>query len=66
MAFTNILFLTRFLPIFLIIYYLVPIRFRNGVLFVGSLFFYAWGEKWLVLILYAYNSKLFFRIYDIS
>ena len=34
----------RFLPAFLAVYLLVPEKYRNLVLFLGSLFFYAWGE----------------------
>lgn len=44
MVFSSILFLFYFLPIILTLYYLAPKRHRNLVLFVGSLFFYAWGE----------------------
>lgn len=44
MVFSSILFLFYFLPAILILYYLAPKRNRNLVLFIGSLFFYAWGE----------------------
>ena len=56
MEFSSILFLTRFLPLVLIVYFVVPgcMRnlWRNLVLFVFSLAFYAWGEPiyiWLML-----------------
>ncbi len=52
MVFSSLEFIFRFLPLFLIIYYVMPARFRNAVLFLGSLCFYAWGDlKYLVLIL---------------
>lgn len=52
MLFSSLLFIFQFLPIFFILYYLVPIRFRNLLLFLGSVFFYAWGEpKFVILIL---------------
>lgn len=52
MVFSSLEFIFRFLPLFLISYYIVPNRFRNGVLFLGSLVFYAWGDpKYLILIL---------------
>ncbi|MBO5930201.1 MAG: MBOAT family protein [Clostridia bacterium] len=51
MAFSGIFFLFYFLPTILIMYYLAPKRHRNLVLFVGSLFFYAWGEPIYVLLL---------------
>lgn len=44
MVFSSLLFLFVFLPIFLGIYYLCPRKYRNGILFVFSLLFYAWGE----------------------
>lgn len=51
MVFSSVIFLFRFLPIFMICYYLVPQRMKNFVLFVGSLFFYAWGEPVYVLLM---------------
>ena len=44
MVFSSVLFLFRFLPIFMICYFLVPRNMKNLVLFLGSLVFYAWGE----------------------
>ena len=44
MVFSSIMFLFRFLPIALLIYYLTPRKFKNLVLFVESLIFYSWGE----------------------
>ncbi len=52
MVFSSLVFIFRFLPLFFIIYYLTPARFRNFVLFVGSIIFYAFGElKYTALIL---------------
>lgn len=44
MVFSSLIFLSRFLPAFLFLYLLTPGRCRNLVLFLGSLFFYGWGE----------------------
>ena len=44
MVFSTILFLFRFLPITLALYYLAPAKLKNTVLFVCSLVFYCWGE----------------------
>ena len=44
MVFSTILFLFRFLPITLALYYIVPAKLKNTVLFVCSLVFYSWGE----------------------
>ena len=51
MVFSSVLFLFRFLPIFMICYFLVPGRMKNFILFLGSLFFYAWGEPLYVLLM---------------
>lgn len=42
--FSELSFIFRFLPIFLIAYYVLPSRLRPFVLFVGSLAFYAFGD----------------------
>lgn len=44
MVFSSLIFICRFLPVFLTIYLLAADRYRNLVLFFGSLVFYAWGE----------------------
>ncbi len=44
MVFSTLLFLFRFLPVALLLYYIVPAKYRNAVLFVVSLVFYSWGE----------------------
>ncbi|MBR3933946.1 MAG: MBOAT family protein [Clostridia bacterium] len=44
MIFSSILFLMYFLPLVLGVYYIVPKRFKNFVLLIFSLVFYAWGE----------------------
>ena len=51
MIFSSILFLFRFLPIFMILYFLAPGRAKNLVLLVGSLIFYAWGEPVYVVLM---------------
>lgn len=51
MVFSSAIFLFRFLPIFLICYFMVPRRVKNVILFLGSLIFYAWGEPIYVLLM---------------
>jgi alginate O-acetyltransferase complex protein AlgI len=51
MLFNSLLFIYRFLPICLLLYFLVPRRLRNSVLLVASLVFYAWGGVSYTLIL---------------
>ena len=51
MSFTTIEFMFRFLPIFLIVYYVVPTRYKNMILLIGSFVFYAWGQHFYLLLL---------------
>lgn len=61
MVFSSIEFLLGFLPIFLVIYYLTPARYKNIILFLGSLFFYAYGEpKYVLLLLSSVVLNYFF------
>lgn len=54
MVFSSLLFLFRFLPILLLAYFAAPARLRNGVLFIGSLVFYGWGEPvYITLLLFS-------------
>ncbi len=57
MIFSSLIFIFRFLPAFLTIYLLTPDRYRNLVLFLGSLIFYAWGEP-IYIILMLFSSLL--------
>ena len=43
MSFSDLQFLFYFLPLFLAVYYLLPLRFKNAVLVLGSAAFYFWG-----------------------
>lgn len=51
MVFNSIVFLFTFLPIILMLYYLLPGRMKNLVLLVGSLVFYAWGEPVYLILM---------------
>ncbi len=44
MVFSSLMFLFRFLPIALALYYLSPPKLKNFTLFVVSIVFYSWGE----------------------
>ena len=50
--FSGLEFIFRFLPVFLIIYWIIPSRYRDALLFVGSLVFYAFGAKLFVILLF--------------
>lgn len=43
MLFSSLTFLFIFLPLLLVVYFIAPKRFRNGVLLFFSLIFFAWG-----------------------
>ena len=54
MVFSSLVFLLGFLPALLLVYFLIPARFRglrNLVLLGASLFFYWWGASKLVLLM---------------
>ncbi len=53
MLFSSVSFLFGFLPLVLILYYVLPERFRNLVLLVASLFFYFWGEPLYSILMIA-------------
>ena len=53
MVFSSITFLYYFLPILLLIYFVVPSKFKNLVLLLFSLLFYFYGEPtyiWILLL----------------
>lgn len=63
MVFSSTLFLFLFLPIVLIVHFLVPRGLRNHVLLVASLLFYAWGEVgYFVLMLASIMTNWFFGL----
>ena len=51
MPFNSITFIFVFLPFTLAAYYLVPKKYKNIMLLVSSLIFYAWGEPVYVILL---------------
>jgi len=44
MLFSSVTFLYWFFPVFLFLYFMVPKKFKNFLLFFASMFFYFWGE----------------------
>ena len=51
MLFSSIEFLYYFLPIVIVLYFIVPKKFKNLILLISSLFFYFWGEPVYTLIM---------------
>lgn len=53
MIFSSFTFIFQFLPMVVFIYYCLPVKARNGWLFISSLVFYAFGEPgyvWLLVL----------------
>ncbi len=52
MVFSSVVFIFLFFVLTMLIYYAVPFRFKNFVIFVSGFVFYAWGEpKYVVVML---------------
>ena len=51
MVFSSIPFLFFFLPFFLLLYFIVPFKYKNIILLIFSLIFYAWGEPIYILLM---------------
>ena len=51
MIFSSLTFLFAYLPLTLAVYFLAPLRWRNLVLLLVSLFFYGWGEPVYISIM---------------
>jgi alginate O-acetyltransferase complex protein AlgI len=51
MIFSSSFFLLYFLPIFLLIYYLIDKRYKNLTILLASIFFYSWGAPKFVFVI---------------
>ncbi|MEI6455908.1 MAG: MBOAT family O-acyltransferase [bacterium] len=51
MAFSSSIFLLWFLPLFLILYFLLPYKLKNWFLLLASIFFFAWSAPEFVIVL---------------
>lgn len=54
MVFSSLPFLFRFLPLVLLCYFITPNQYKNGILFLFSILFYAWGEPVYILLMLFY------------
>ncbi|TXB64763.1 MBOAT family protein [Vicingus serpentipes] len=50
MVFSSTFFLLLFLPVFLFFYHLAAVKYKNWVILIASLFFYAWGAPKFVFV----------------
>lgn len=63
MLFCSKEFIFCFLPIFLILYYIVPLKIKNYILFIASIIFYAVGElKYVPLMLLSLVMNYLFAL----
>ena len=62
MVFSSVLFLFYFLPVFFIIYSLLPHKFRNIWALIASLLFYAWGAPIFVFVVSSVIISDFFIV----
>ncbi len=53
MVFSSITFLLYFLPAFLALYYIAPVKYRNLVLLLSSIVFYSWGAPRFIFVILA-------------
>lgn len=51
MIFSSITFLLYFFPVFLLVYFLAADKFKNVVILLGSIFFYAWGAPRFIFVI---------------
>ncbi len=51
MVFSSVVFLLFFLPTLLVVYYLSPKKFKNIVLLLFSIYFYAWGAPKFIFVI---------------
>ncbi|MCR4908222.1 MAG: MBOAT family protein [Lachnospiraceae bacterium] len=63
MVFSSLNFIFRFMPVFFLLYFIVPFRAKNCVLFLGSIVFYAFGEpKYVLLVLFSIVVNYFMAL----
>ncbi|MCK9325447.1 MAG: hypothetical protein M0P69_08100 [Bacteroidales bacterium] len=51
MVFSSSVFLILFLPVFFLLYYLCPQKYRNWVALIGSILFYSWGAPKFIFVI---------------
>lgn len=72
MAFNSPIFLFLFIPIFYIIYFILPPKFKNWFILIGSFIFYSWGEPTFVYIVFLsafldwYLSKFMYKAKNLN
>lgn len=62
MVFSSTVFLLIFFPLFFLAYYLVRKKYKNWVILLGSIFFYAWGAPKFIFVIIATTLIDFFLV----
>jgi len=62
MVFSSIIFLFLFLPFFFLAYFIAPARFKNIVILLGSICFYAWGAPRFIFVILGTTLADFFLV----
>ena len=62
MVFSSAIFLTIFLPAFLLLYWICPKKFKNAFLLLSSVFFYAWGAPKFIFVIIGTTLIDFFLV----
>lgn len=62
MVFSSITFLVYFLPVFLLVYHLVPHAYKNAIILLASIYFYSWGGPKFVFVILGTTFLDFFLV----
>ena len=66
MTFSSITFLIYFLPVFILLYHLVPHKFKNALILIGSIYFYSWGGPKFIFVILGTTFLDFFLVKTMS
>src|ERR1017187_1888434 len=62
MVFSSIVFLLYFLPLVLVIYFILPVKFKNLFLLISSIVFYSWGAPLFIFAILGTTAIDFFLV----
>lgn len=62
MVFSSVVFVLYFLPLFFTVYYLVPGKWKNTAILLGSIIFYAWGAPRFIFVILGTTAVDFFLV----
>lgn len=66
MVFSSSLFILFFLPIFLLVYHIVPKKWKNYVILLTSIIFYAWGGPKFIFVILCTTIITFYLVQFLS